>query len=113
MFLFLEHVYTDDVARHEIRGALHTFEFSTECVCQGLREQCLAQPRRALEQHVAARDQGNEQCAHRRLHTQHHTAELLHQGILEFADCQAHAASCLSVRTMRLCRRTSGMRRSE
>jgi hypothetical protein len=42
----IEHVGADDVAGHQIRGALHAFEFAAEDSRECFRQQRLAEPRR-------------------------------------------------------------------
>jgi len=109
----IEHVHADDVARHEISGSLDALELPAKHPCEGLGEQCLAEPWYALHQHVPAGKQRDYQRVHGRLSTDDDAAELLRQNLLKLLYRGAHAASCLSVLTIRLCRRVSGTRRSE
>ena len=50
-------MHADDVARHQVGRALDALKAAAEAARERLRQQRLAEARRALHQHVAARDQ--------------------------------------------------------
>ena len=106
----IEHVYTDDIARHQIRRSLNALELPAKRAGQCLGQQGLAKPRHALHQHMTARHQRDDQCIHGRTGANHHASEFTREQVMQPADWSAHAAMCLSVARMRLCSRTSGTR---
>ena len=108
----VEDVRADDVARHEIRGALHAFEFSAEHSRERLGEQGLAETGRTLHQHVAARDQRDTQRADHVFGADDDARELALHGLFEGCDCGVHVFSRVSRVSRRFCSGTSGSLRS-
>ena len=104
----IEHVRADDVAGHEIRGALHALELAAEHARQRLRQQRLAEARRALHQHVAARDQRDAQRADHVLGADDDARQLALHGLFEGCDRGIHVFSRRSRWSRRFCSGTSG-----
>ena len=50
-----------DVRRHQVRRALEALEVEIDCVREGVDQRRLAKPWRALEQHVPAREEREDQ----------------------------------------------------
>ena len=80
----------DDVAGHEVGGALHALELTAEHPRQRLRQQCLAEAGRALHQHVAARDQRDTQRADHVLGADDDARQLALHGLFEGCDRRVH-----------------------
>ena len=85
----VEHVHADDVARHEVRGPLDAFELPAESVRERLGEQRLAQARHPLHEHVAARDERDDEGADRRLRADDDATELTGQFRLKLRMCSS------------------------
>ncbi len=58
--LHVVHRMPGDIAGHQVRGELDTCELAAEAAGEGTHQQCLAQPRNAFEQYMAAGDQRGE-----------------------------------------------------
>ena len=84
-FFDVEHMGADDVAGHQIRRALHAFEFAAEHARQGLGQQGLAEAGPTLHQHVAARDQRDTQRADDVFGADDDAREFALQGLFEAA----------------------------
>ena len=67
----------DEVGRHQVRRELHAAELAAEHVAQGLDRQRLRQAGDALEQHVAAGEQRDEQALEHRVLADDHALELI------------------------------------
>ena len=89
----IEHVHADDVAGHEIGGALHALELAAEHARQRLRQQRLAEAGQALHQHVAARDQRDAQRADHVLGADDDARQFALHGLFEACDRRVHVFS--------------------
>ena len=89
----VEHVGADDVAGHQVRGALHALEFAAENARQCFGQQSLAEPGRTLHQHVAARDERDTQRADHVLGADDDARELALDGLFEGRDRGVHVFS--------------------
>ena len=76
----LEDHLADHVGRHQVGGELHPLEVEVEGGGHRLDQQRLGRAGHALEQHVAAHEQGGDQARQRALLADHDLADLVAQG---------------------------------